>query len=115
MKKNAALDSYLTYLVNKSIDNKNKSTFVLYEKISFDLNISNIGNKIINLGQLYNYEEYHILLVKDNGKYYLIDANKNIYIKELDDYIFSNYLFKLNIYDNKFLLDEIYDMKALIR
>lgn len=90
----------------------------IYKRISTDLNIAGINNKIINTLDLYGIKDYYFILIdiKENiDEYVLIDLNSKNKFEKIDDYNFNSYLNKIGISNNKLQLKEIYDSKTIGR
>lgn len=90
----------------------------VYERISFDLNIAGINNKIINTMDVYGAGEYYFILIdneKNIDEYFLIDLNLKNGFKKIDDLNFNDYLEKLGINDNKINLKKLFESKTIGR
>lgn len=90
----------------------------IYKRMSMDLNMAGIDNKIINTLDLYGINDYYFILIdiKENiDEYMLIDLNSKNKFEKIDDYNFNSYLNKIGIPNNKLQLKEIYDSKTIGR
>ena len=89
----------------------------IYNRISIDLNIKGIANKVLNTEDLYGKLNYYFLLVKvlENNEYYLVDLDLNKKIIKVDNELFNVYLSKLGIGDNILTLNEIYEKRINTR
>lgn len=89
----------------------------IYHRMSIDLNIQGISNKILNTDDLYGILNHYFLLVKvsGNNEYYLVDLDLIKKIIKIDDELFNEYLNNLGIANNNLTLEEIYEKKSNAR
>lgn len=87
----------------------------IYKRISFDLNLSGISNKILNIMDIYGFYDYYFILIFDNNEYLLIDLNLENKCEKINDNTFNEYLKNIGIDNNKLLLKEIYEKRSLGR
>lgn len=80
----------------------------VYNRISFDMNIYDINNKVINLGAVYGIGDYYVIAFNVNNDIAIIDLNlKNKYFIAYPE-IFDKYLNTLGISENKLSINDIF-------
>ena len=79
----------------------------IYKRMSMDLNMAGIDNKIINTLDLYGINDYYFILIdiKENiDEYMLIDLNSKNKFEKIDDYNSSMYYEKIAFKNKKIKL-----------
>ena len=85
-----------------------------YFKLSTDLNMKGIKNKIFNTNYLFSTLDHYFLIVQQFGEYYyLVDYDLDDKCFEVDEGTLENYLNGLNIVNNKMDIEDIYAVKSI--
>ena len=89
-------------------------SYYSYFKLSTDLNMKGIKNKIFNTNYLFNTLDHYFLIVPQFEEfYYLVDYDLDDKCFEADPESLENYLNGLNIHNNKMDIEDIYAVKSI--